>query len=54
MADLYIELDLDPIEKIVRMTCSGALLSSPGYPLIWATESLSSAEMQRANVTTSP
>ena len=28
IADLYIEVDLDPTEKVVRMTCIGALLSS--------------------------
>jgi len=28
IADFYIELDLDPTEKVVRMTCIGALLSS--------------------------
>src|SRR6185369_729282 len=49
---IYIELDLDQTKKYRADDLRHCAVELDGYPLICAVESLSSAEMQRANVTT--
>jgi hypothetical protein len=51
---IYIELDLDPTENGGADDVRRCAVELDSHPLIWASESLSSAAMQRAKVTTSP